>query len=85
MSPRESRNARAMSSGQARWDNAAPPEDGPVECPVCNGRGEVPVDQAVTHQLGTDLIPGWDGCEACDGTGWIDENGQPFNPNETGE
>ena len=78
-------NHAAMNRAQQRYDDMAPPEDGPTECEACCGRGKVRADHEVTHQLGTDTIPGWDECEACEGYGWIDEYGNPVNPNETGD
>ncbi len=38
-------------------------------CRNCDGRGWVWVNESVTHQLGTDLIPHQEDCSVCEGTG----------------
>lgn len=60
---------------QAQYDAMTPPDDGPSECPECNGSGV------------SDLVIGDrdDTCQCCDGHGYIDENGEPFNPNAKAE
>jgi DnaJ-class molecular chaperone len=45
----------------------APPEDGPTECPECEGAG---INKLVRGDRD-------DTCQCCDGTGWLDENGEP--------
>ena len=57
------RNARAFAAGQARWDNAAPEDDGATECYECDGKGYLIED-------GEEIE-----CPHCNGTGWVDEDG----------
>ena len=40
------------------------------ECRECCGQGSVTRLHKVTHQLGTDLMPFDDECEACEGLGY---------------
>ena len=40
------------------------------ECPECCGQGRVTRYHKVTHQLGTDDLPFWDECEACEAVGY---------------
>lgn len=62
-----------FAAAQRAWENMAPPEDGPSECPDCNGDGHAPVpgDPEGDHAK----------CSVCKGFGLIDDNGQPFNLN----
>jgi hypothetical protein len=74
MSESDPRNMRGFDAAQREYDNRTPPDDGPYECPDCNGNGHAPV-------------PGYpDGdnakCSACSGYGLIDENGEPFDPHQ---
>lgn len=59
-------------AAQAAYDNMTPPDDGPYECPECNGSGHMlaPGDPEGDHVK----------CSACDGFGHIDESGEPFDP-----
>jgi DnaJ-class molecular chaperone len=67
---RAARNAATFARAQAAYDAMTPPEDGPVECPECEGSG---VNKLVIGDR-------CDHCECCGGTGWLDENGEPFDP-----
>jgi DnaJ-class molecular chaperone len=64
-------NSPGFDAAQRAYDNMAPPEDGPTECPTCNGRGEVP--GAHEDDDSTE-------CADCKGFGMIDCNGEPFDP-----
>jgi hypothetical protein len=65
---------RGYAAAQAAYDAMTPPDDGPYECPECNGRGDMP-DPADED---ADYVK----CVACDGFGMIDENGEPFDPHK---
>lgn len=54
-----------------------PPEsvyDTLTECPECDGDGAICTD---TDDGGT---PYYELCECCQGKKWLDEDGQPFDP-----
>lgn len=62
---------RGYAAAQRAYDNMAPPEDGPSECPECEGVGQYPGED--------------EPCITCCGTGLIDEDGNPFDPNAAEE
>lgn len=61
---------RGYAAAQRAYDNMSPPEDGPCECGECGGCGKVPD----ADDLDGDLIP----CPWCEGTGRVDEDGNPW-------
>jgi hypothetical protein len=64
---------RGYARAQAQYDAMTPPDDGPYECPDCNGRGSF---------VGIGDIPeegDYTECAECNGFGWIGENGEPFD------
>lgn len=65
-------NSPGFKRAQAEYDAMLPPEDGPSECPECEGSG---VNKLVIGDRD-------DNCQCCGGTGWLDENGEPFDPNK---
>ena len=68
----DQRNAAAFKRAQAMCDAMTPPEDGPTECPECEGTG--------TNKL---VIGDRDDtCECCGGSGYVDENGEPWDPKQ---
>jgi hypothetical protein len=64
---------------QREYDNRTPPDDGPSECPDCDGRGsfigigDVPEEGDYTE------------CASCKGSGYLNDDGTPFNPNAAAE
>lgn len=74
--PHPFENQVRFNSAQAAYDNMTPPDDGPSECPECDGRGSF---------VGVGGVPeegDYTECTACNGFGWIDENGEPYDPDE---
>lgn len=65
-------NMPGFDAAQAAYDNMSPPEDGPYECPECNGSGSVPIPGDPEGEIMK--------CSACNGFGQIDESGEPFDP-----
>jgi DnaJ-class molecular chaperone len=59
-------------AAQRAYDNMTPPEDGPSECPECEGSG---INKLVRGDRD-------DTCQCCGGTGMLDENGEPFDPKQ---
>jgi DnaJ-class molecular chaperone len=66
-------NHAAMSRAQSRYDNAAPPEDGPSECPECDGVGQITTSDGQGNHDDEE-------CPTCKGFGLLDDNGQPHDP-----
>lgn len=62
-------NMRGFDAAQRAYDAMTPPDDGPYECPECGGSG--------THHTLSDVDVH---CLDCNGFGWIDETGEPFDP-----
>lgn len=70
-------NMRGFDAAQAVYDAMTPPDDGPSECPECDGSGSNPA-ACEDHEDDT--------CECCEGSGQVDENGEPyFNEQENEE
>ena len=61
---------------QAMYEAQTPPDDGPSECPDCNGSGYMPADEDHEDELT---------CMTCEGYGYLDEDGKPCNPNAAAE
>lgn len=59
-------------AAQAEYDNRTPPDDGPSECPYCDGKGYEPAPDDYEGDTVT--------CSACKGFGLVDESGNPFDP-----
>lgn len=68
-------NMRGFDAAQREYDNRTPPDDGPSECAECGGKGVIYTDDPMG--LGCDER---EDCTECAGFGFIDDNGQPFNP-----
>jgi DnaJ-class molecular chaperone len=66
-------NHAAMSRAQDRYDNMAPPEDGPTECPECDGVGQITTSDGQGNHDDEE-------CPTCKGFGLLDDNGQPHDP-----
>jgi hypothetical protein len=65
-------NMRGYERAQAVYDAMTPPDDGPQECPDCVRGWRCTTDDAENeHEIK---------CETCNGFGWIDENGEPHDP-----
>lgn len=54
---------------QRECENQLPPEDGPSECPECSGRGVY-------------LDEDGESCKTCCGSGFVDANGDAFDPDK---
>lgn len=67
---------RGYAAAQREYDNRTPPDDGPSECDACGGCGKVPMMVDDTLDDGYEVS-----CANCDGHGWLDADGEPFNPN----
>jgi hypothetical protein len=75
-------NMRGFDAAQREYDNRTPPDDGPYECPECDGKR-----YRGCGQCGGEGCPQCNGegcikCAACDGFGMINENGEPFDPHQ---
>jgi len=65
----------SLRRAQAAYDAMTPPDDGPSECPECDGCGRL---STFGEGDGSD-----EDCETCGGSGYINEDGSPFiNPGE---
>jgi DnaJ-class molecular chaperone len=58
---------RGYAAAQREWENREPPS-GPCECQECDGTG---INKLVRGDRN-------DNCPCCDGTGRLDEYGEPF-------
>lgn len=70
----DQRNAAAFKRAQAMYDAMSPPEGGPCECAECWGEG------AIVTDCDDNGHPYSEPCPFCNGTGYVDENGEPFDP-----
>lgn len=61
---------RGFDAAQRAYDNMLPPEDGPCECPICDGKGLV--------LMGGDPDGDYVKCNDCAGHGWL-LDGEPFD------
>jgi DnaJ-class molecular chaperone len=66
-------NHAAMSRAQQRYDDMAPPEDGPSECPDCDGSGYITTSDGQGNHDDEE-------CPTCKGFGLLDDSGQPHDP-----
>jgi DnaJ-class molecular chaperone len=71
-------NMRGYERAQAVYDAMTPPDDGPSECPDCDGSGYITTSDGQGNHDDEE-------CPTCKGFGLLDDSGQPVNPNETGD